>query len=139
MFKAIDETKTLDRLTKAMKRQHPVTVSYVRADGEHVLRTIEIYEIPDKPTKGGKRIVRAMDRDTGQTRSWRIDRIVEYVIHRSHYTIERCPEHNQGTNHCTHLEHVPTPEGYWCDEHQVHSDDCHDWIHRGYQIVFSVA
>lgn len=139
MYKNQDQDKTLDRLTRAMERSHPVTLSYVRADGEHVLRTIEIYEIPEKPTKGGKRIVRALDRTTGQTRSWRIDRIIEFSVHRSRYLIERCPKHNMSTDLCLHLEHVPAPEGHWCDEHEMHSDDCHDWIHRGALNVYSVA
>ena len=133
-MKNTNETQTLDRLTKAMERKHPVTISYVKADGQHVLRTIEIYDVPEELTKGGKQIIRALDRETGLTRSWRLDRIREYVIHRSSYAIERCPEHNQGTDHCMHLPHedVSEPEasGYWCDEHELHSDDCHDWMHR---------
>lgn len=133
MFKATNQTKTLDRLKKAMQRQHPVTISYVKANGTHTLRTIEIFEIPEELTKGGKQIVRAMDRN-GNSRTWRLDRIVEFTIHRTRYVVPRCPKHNVHPDDCF-VQGRPEWECYgqeapsWCDEHEMSSEDCYDWIH----------
>ena len=124
MYRNQDETKTLDRLTKAMERQHPVTLSYVRADSERVLRTIEIYEVPEGLTKGGNRIIRALDRETGLTRSWRVDRIVSYTIHRSRFLIERCPEHHHGIERCADMH------AELCEEHETDMTACKDWTHN---------
>lgn len=99
MFKATDQAKTLDRLKKAMDKRQPVTISYVRADGTETVRTIEIFEIPEELTKGGKQIVRAMDRN-GNSRTWRVDRIVEFTVHRSRYVVPRCPKHNVHPDDC---------------------------------------
>lgn len=75
------------RLEKAMKRNHPVTVTYTKADGERTVRTIEIFEI--KESKAGDFYVRAMDRKTGEARSFRIDRMHAITIHRTSFTMKR--------------------------------------------------
>lgn len=86
MYKA-----TGDRFHTAMKnaihRAQPVTITYVRADGKETVRTIEPYEIVE--TKAGNTIVKAMDRKTGECRSWRIDRVLFYTVHRTSFTVER--------------------------------------------------
>lgn len=74
-----------DVIKDSMKLGRPVTISYIRADGTETVRTIEAYEI--KQTRVGATIVRAMDRQSGEIRSWRIDRITHYTVHRSSYTV----------------------------------------------------
>jgi predicted DNA-binding transcriptional regulator YafY len=78
-------TKT--RLEKAMKRNHPVTVTYTKADGETTVRTIEIFEV--KESYAGDFYVRAMDRKTGEARSFRIDRMHAITIHRTSFLVKR--------------------------------------------------
>lgn len=82
-----DQHRTLTRLIKAMDRQHPVTIAYVKADGTETVRTIEIYEV--LTTKAGDVIAKAMDRETGERRTWRLDRIRSYSVHRTAYLIQR--------------------------------------------------
>lgn len=85
-------TTTLVRLIKALDAKHPVTITYTKADGTETLRTIEIFDVI--VTAAGDIVLRAMDRETGEARSWRIDRIVAYSIHRTEYTVER-PAHDE--------------------------------------------
>jgi len=80
-------TQTLTRLIKALDAKHPVTITYTKADGTQTIRTIEITDI--LVTAAGDIVLRAMDRETGEARSWRIDRIQTYTIHRTAYVIER--------------------------------------------------
>jgi len=70
-----------------MDRQHPVTFTYTKADGSETIRTIEIYDI--RTTKAGAVIVKAMDRTSGESRTFRIDRIVSYTTHRTAYVVAR--------------------------------------------------
>lgn len=87
MIRVTDEDKTYTAIKNAMKRQHPVTVSYTRADGTASVRTIEVYAA-DR-SKAGNRYFKAMDRETGESRSWRLDRISAYTVHRTAYLVER--------------------------------------------------
>lgn len=89
MFTTAAETtaRTTTRLIKAMDAQHPVTITYTKADGSETIRTIEIYYI--KITKAGDTLLLTMDRESGEKRSFRVDRIVSYSIHRSAYTVPR--------------------------------------------------
>lgn len=87
MHKAVDQNRTLDVMKNAMKNARPVTITYVRADGSETIRTIETYEI--KSTKSGDTIIRAMDRESGEPRSWRLDRILFYTVHRASFVVER--------------------------------------------------
>jgi predicted DNA-binding transcriptional regulator YafY len=80
-------THTLTRLIKALDAKHPVTITYVKADGTETIRTIEIADI--LVTAAGDIVLRAADRDTQEMRSFRIDRIQAYTIHRTAYTVER--------------------------------------------------
>ncbi|MFD6619961.1 WYL domain-containing protein [Streptomyces albidoflavus] len=79
-------TQTLTRLIKALDKRHPVTITYTKADGTETIRTIEIADI--LVTAAGDIIVRAADRDTAETRTFRIDRISAYTVHRTEYVIE---------------------------------------------------
>lgn len=77
--------RTLADMYRAMDRQHPVTVTYVKADGSETLRTIEIREV--RTTKAGDVILRAADRQSGELRTWRLDRIEAYTTHRTAFTV----------------------------------------------------
>lgn len=89
MFTTAAETsdRTLTRLIRAMDHQHPVTVTYTKADGSETLRTIEIYDVTT--SKAGDIVIKAMDRTSGESRSFRLDRLVAYTVHRTAYTVPR--------------------------------------------------
>ena len=78
-------TQTLTRLIAAHDRQHPVTITYTKADGTETIRTIEIADVI--VTNAGDIVLRAADRDTQEMRSFRTDRIVSYTVHRTSYTV----------------------------------------------------
>lgn len=90
-------TTTLTRLIKALDRQHPVTISYLKeekdANGKKTgqlvptTRTIEIFNIV--VTDAGHIVLRAMDRETKEMRSYRTDRLISYSIHRTAYLVPR--------------------------------------------------
>jgi predicted DNA-binding transcriptional regulator YafY len=80
-------TQTLTRLIKALDAKHPVTITYVKADGAETIRTIELYDIV--VTNAGDIVLKAMDRETGESRTFRLDRLVSYTVHRSEYTVAR--------------------------------------------------
>lgn len=77
--------RTLTDLARAMDNRRPVTITYVKAEGEITIRTIEIQDL--KTTKAGAIIARAADRQSGEMRTWRLDRIVSYTCHRGQYTV----------------------------------------------------
>lgn len=79
--------RTLADLYRAMGRQHPVTITYTKADGSETIRTIEIYDI--RTTSKGFVTVKVMDRETGKSRCFRVDRLVAYTIHRTAYLVAR--------------------------------------------------
>lgn len=106
MLKATSTEQVRTHLEKAIKREQPVTLTYFEeekdqetgkrtgrknADGSKALvetvRTIEPTEI--RETKDGNLIVRATDRKDGKTKSWRLDRIKTYTIHRTTFTAEQ--------------------------------------------------
>ncbi|MFD5814402.1 WYL domain-containing protein [Streptomyces sp. NPDC127038] len=90
-------TATLTRLIKALDRQHPVTVAYLKEEkGEagrktgalvETVRTVEIFDVVI--SQAGDILIKAMDRSTGEARSFRLDRIRTYSIHRTRYLVER--------------------------------------------------
>jgi predicted DNA-binding transcriptional regulator YafY len=80
-------TKTLTRLIKALDAKHPVTITYVKADDTTTVRTIEIYDIT--VSAAGDIVIKAMDRETGEARSFRLDRLVAYTVHRTAYVVAR--------------------------------------------------
>lgn len=86
----VDQHLTLKRLIKAMDSEHPVTITYTKADGTETVRTIEIFQI--LTTKAGDVIVKAMDRDSWESRTWRLDRISFYSIHRTTPRVEKPAE-----------------------------------------------
>lgn len=80
-------TQTLTRLIKALDAKHPVTITYIKADGTTTIRTIEIYDIT--VSAAGDIVLKAMDRETGEARSFRLDRLVSYTVHRTAYSVTR--------------------------------------------------
>jgi predicted DNA-binding transcriptional regulator YafY len=80
-------TTTLTRLITALDKQQPVTITYTKADGTETIRTIEIHDVI--VTNAGDIVLRAADRDTQEMRSFRIDRIQAYTVHRTAYVIAR--------------------------------------------------
>jgi predicted DNA-binding transcriptional regulator YafY len=78
-------TQTLTRLICALDRRQPVTLTYIKADGTETIRTIELADII--VTAAGDIVLRAADRDTQEMRSFRLDRIQTYTIHRTSYTV----------------------------------------------------
>lgn len=80
-------TQTLTRLITALDNQHPVTITYIKSDGSETIRTIEITDLI--VTAAGDIVIRAMDRDSQEMRSFRTDRIVSYTVHRTAYVIDR--------------------------------------------------
>lgn len=78
-------TQTLTRLITALDKTQPVTITYIKADGTETIRTIEIHNVT--VSQAGDILVRAMDRETGEMRSFRIDRIQAYTIHRTGYLV----------------------------------------------------
>ncbi|MBA4865926.1 WYL domain-containing protein [Streptomyces sp. PSKA54] len=81
------EHQTLTRLIKALDAKHPITITYTKADGTETIRTIEIYDIV--VSAAGDIVIKAMDRDTQESRSFRLDRLVSYTVHRTAYTVPR--------------------------------------------------
>jgi predicted DNA-binding transcriptional regulator YafY len=79
------EQATLTAMYRAADRHHPITITYTKADGSETIRTIEIHDI--RTTKAGSIILRAADRTSGEMRTFRLDRIVSYTIHRTAYTV----------------------------------------------------
>lgn len=73
------------RLHKAVRKQQPVTVSYVKADGEETVRTIEPTGL--QLTKSGDVIVKALDRKSDEHRSFRLDRVLAYTVHRTRFLV----------------------------------------------------
>lgn len=72
----------------AISAERPVLITYVAADGEQTTRTIEPYELTD--TDAGNVIVRAMDRRSGDVRTFRLDRIVHLnVMSSGEFVLER--------------------------------------------------
>jgi predicted DNA-binding transcriptional regulator YafY len=80
-------TQTLTRLIKALDKRHPVTNTYTKADGTETIRTVELYDIV--VSAAGDILLKGMDRDSQEARSFRLDRLVSYTTHRTEYTVER--------------------------------------------------
>ncbi len=92
------ESQTLARLIRAMDHQFAVTVSYLKEEKDdagkktgalvETVRTLEIFDI--KVTKAGDTLIVAMDRESRERRSFRLDRITAYTLHRNaRFTVPR--------------------------------------------------
>ncbi|GAA3267831.1 WYL domain-containing protein [Streptomyces lavendulae] len=99
MKRTVNETQhqTLVRLIAALDKQQPVTVTYFKEEKTEAgkktgrlvetVRTIEIYDVT--VSLDGDILIVAMDRETGESRNFRLDRIQAYTVHRTAYTVTR--------------------------------------------------
>lgn len=83
--KATNPDKVLADIRKAIRKGLPVTLDYGLRGENGTLRTVELYE--ECVNKSGEIYFRGMDRTTGLPRSWRMDRIRAYTVHRSSFII----------------------------------------------------
>lgn len=79
--------KTTADLERAMDNQRPVTITYTKQDGTVTVRTVEPYEV--RTTRQGRVMMRAMDRQSGEARTFLIAGISAYTVHRGTYQVER--------------------------------------------------
>lgn len=78
---------TIVKLANAVRRQHPVTIGYTKQyDGEDTVRTVEPTSL--RITKDGNVIMGGRDRRSGAYRSFRVDMIADYTIHRSKFVVD---------------------------------------------------
>lgn len=82
----LSETTIAD-MYRAMDAGRPVTITYRKKDGTLTVRTIEIVQI--RTTATGAVMLRAMDRQSREARTFLITGIVSYTIHRGTYQVER--------------------------------------------------
>jgi hypothetical protein len=76
---------TAARLHTAVRKARPVTITYTKADGTGTVRTIEPHSL--RATRAGDVTVKAADRDSGEMRTFRVDRISAYTVHRTAFTV----------------------------------------------------
>lgn len=76
---------TAARVHSAVRRQRPVTISYVTGEGEETVRTIEPRSV--QTTKNGDLIVKALDRKSELHRTFRLDRVTAYTVHRTRFLV----------------------------------------------------
>lgn len=83
-----DQDRLFADLTKAMRMRRPVAITYTRANGSETVRSIEPFMITRN--KDGDRYVRAMDRQSKESRTFRLDRIKAYTVggHKSRFLLE---------------------------------------------------
>lgn len=79
--------ETGEVLAVAIGAERPVLITYTAADGEQTTRTIEPYQFATTGT--GAILVRAMDRRTGEPRTFRLDRIQVATLRDGAFEIER--------------------------------------------------
>ncbi|MFE9125029.1 WYL domain-containing protein [Streptomyces sp. NPDC007148] len=90
-------SQTLTRLIKAADRQHPVTITALKEEKDengrktgHLVRTLRTVEIYDfYVSAAGNIVLKVMDRETGEPREFRLDRLISYTVHRTSYRIAR--------------------------------------------------
>lgn len=80
-------TKTIADLYRAIDRAQAVTITFKDADGTETIRTVEPWEL--RTTKNGRIQLRAGCRLRGDARSFAVDQIVSYTLHRIGFVLER--------------------------------------------------
>lgn len=81
------EDDDVAQLHTAIRRERPVTFGYTKiCDGADTVRTIEPKSL--KVTSAGSVILRGLDRRSGLYRSFRVDAISDYTVHRSHFVLD---------------------------------------------------
>ena len=81
------QTKTLADLYRSIDRAQVVTLTYVDADGTETIRTVEPWDI--RTTKNGRIQLRAGCRLRGDARSFYVDAIRSYTLHRIGFVLDR--------------------------------------------------
>ncbi|WP_158102453.1 WYL domain-containing protein [Streptomyces africanus] len=81
------QTKTLADLYRSIDKATCVTITYRDADGTETIRTVEPWEL--RTTKSGRIQLRAGCRLRGDARSFYVDQIVSYTVHRIGFVLER--------------------------------------------------
>lgn len=81
------QTKTLADLYRSIDRQTVVTLTYRDADGTESIRTVEPWDL--RTTKAGRIQLRAGCRLRGDARSFYVDAIVSYTLHRIAFVLDR--------------------------------------------------
>lgn len=76
-----DADDLVRRIYQAIDRRQPVTLTYVKEEGEIVVRTVEPWKIELSMDRNV--FMRTYDRGNGEVRSYRLDRILFYTVHRS--------------------------------------------------------
>ncbi len=85
-----DTSRTLAHLIGAMDAQRAVTLRYVASDGKVSRRAVELHSV--QVTASGAVVVRGWCRRRGEVRTFRLDRVSHYRIHRvEHLADYRCP------------------------------------------------
>lgn len=89
-------TKTLADLYRALDRKQAISLTFDKEEKDDAgkktgrliedLRTVEPYDI--QTTLAGHIVIKAMDRQTGESRTVRLDRVHAYTLHRSPFIIE---------------------------------------------------
>jgi hypothetical protein len=95
MKKATNQHRTLVDLIRAADRKQAVTLTALKEEKDEAgrktgrlvqtVRTVEIYDFRVSQ-QGDIRLV-SMDRETGEERAFRIDRILFYTVHRSAFVV----------------------------------------------------
>jgi predicted DNA-binding transcriptional regulator YafY len=90
-------TKTLADLLRALDRRTAVTVTFDKEEKDAAgkktgrlvtdVRTVEPYNV--HTTLEGQIVIKAMDRQSGESRTIRLDRIHAYTLHRSPFILDR--------------------------------------------------
>ncbi|MEU6597869.1 WYL domain-containing protein [Streptomyces flaveolus] len=88
-------TQTLTRLIRALDAKHPVTITYLKEEKDdtgrrtgQLIETVRTIEIQDfVVSQAGDILIKAIDRETGEMRSFRVDRIQAYTVHRTAYVV----------------------------------------------------
>ncbi|MGW6562593.1 WYL domain-containing protein [Streptomyces hydrogenans] len=78
-------TRTLADLIRAMDGQRAVTITYVDNKGDETVRTIEIHNV--LTTSKGGIVLRAMCRARGEMRTFSVEQIVAYTVHRIRFVL----------------------------------------------------
>jgi predicted DNA-binding transcriptional regulator YafY len=81
------QTKTIADLYRGIDSKRAMTLTYLDEKGEETVRTIEPYDI--RTTKSGRIQVRAMCRLRGDARSFYVDQIKAYTLHRIGFVLDR--------------------------------------------------
>lgn len=63
---------------RAMREQRTLTIVYTRANGSGTVRTVEPFTLTRN--QDGDRYMRVMDRQSGESRTFRLDRVTAYGL-----------------------------------------------------------